>query len=98
MEQQILSLIEEEVTRRVNLRLAKAIEDIARTYELPIEQLSKDISKIEDNFCKGILKNHKRCLKVPKENGYCGFHQKQAPQPPPSVSRPLERVKAPWET
>jgi hypothetical protein len=95
MEQQILDLIEEEVTCRVNLRLVKALEDIAKTYDLPIEQLTKDISKIEDNFCKGILKNHKRCLKQPKENGYCGFHQKQCPPPAP---RPVERVKAPWET
>jgi hypothetical protein len=34
-------------------------------------------------------------LKQPKENGYCGFHQKQCPPPAP---RPVERVKAPWET
>ena len=96
MERQILDLIDQEVTCRVNVRLVKALEDIAKTYEIPIEQLTKDISKIEDNFCKGILKNHKRCLKQPKENGYCGFHQKQCPPPP--VHRPVERVKAPWET
>lgn len=94
MEQQILELIEEEVTRRVNLRLVSALELVSKTYDIPIDRLMKDSAKVECNFCKGILKTKKRCLKQPKENGYCGFHQSQAPPP---VTKVIERVKAPWE-
>ena len=94
MEQQILELIEEEVTRRVNLRLVKALEHVSKTYDIPVEQLMRDSAKVECTFCKGILGNKKRCMKQPKENGYCGFHQKQVPPP---VQKPIERVKAPWE-
>ncbi|BAT22470.1 hypothetical protein [Yellowstone lake phycodnavirus 2] len=94
MEQQILELIEEEVSRRVGLQISETLKVISKAYDLPIEQLVKDTAGIECSFCKGILKNKKRCLKVPKENGYCGFHQSQVPVPAPKL---VERVKAPWE-
>lgn len=94
MEQQILQLIEEEVSRRVGLRISAMLEFISKTYQLPIEQLIKDTSSIECVFCKGILKSKKRCLKQPLDNGYCGFHQSQVPKPQPKL---VERVKAPWE-
>lgn len=98
MEQQILELIDEEVRRRVQLELSNALTIVSRLYEIPVERLVKDTSGIECNFCKGILRSKKRCLKIPKENGYCGFHQKQAPghreAPPPS---PEEGGRAPWE-
>jgi hypothetical protein len=94
MEQQILQLIEEEVSRRVGLRISAMLDFIAKTYQLPIEQLVKDTSGIECVFCKGILKSKKRCLKKPLDNGYCGFHQSQVPKPQPKL---VERVKAPWE-
>jgi hypothetical protein len=94
MEQQIIQLIEEEVSRRVGLRMSDALKIISKIYELPIEQLIKDTAGVECTFCKGILKSKKRCLKQPKENGYCGFHQTQVPPPP---QRLVERVKAPWE-
>lgn len=95
MEQQILQLIEEEVSRRVGLKISRVLQIISRTYELPIEQLIKDTAGIECAFCKGILASKKRCLKQPKENGYCGFHQSQVPVLPPKLG---QRVKAPWET
>jgi hypothetical protein len=95
LEQQILHLVEEEVTRRTNLRTNIVLEQVSKLYAIPIEQLVKDTAKVEDKFCKGILRSKQRCLKKPKENGYCGFHQSQVP--PPSPIRPLERVKAPWE-
>lgn len=94
MEQQILTLIEEEVTRRVGLRMALALEVVSKTYDIPLERLIKDTAGLEDAFCRGILKSHKRCLKNPQSNGYCKFHQCQAPPPAPKV---IERVKAPWE-
>lgn len=94
MEQQILQLIEEEVSRRVGLQISETLKVISKAYDLPIDQLIKDTASIKCSFCKGILKSKKRCLKEPKENGYCGFHQSQVPPPPP---KQVERVKAPWE-
>jgi hypothetical protein len=94
MEQQILQLIEEEVSRRVGLQISETLKVISKAYDLPIDQLIKDTANIKCSFCKGILKSKKRCLKEPKENGYCGFHQSQVPPPPP---KQVERVKAPWE-
>ena len=95
MEQQILELIEEEVARRVGLKLTASLGVIAQKYDIPIEQLVKDTAGVETNFCKGILKSKKRCLKNPQSNGYCGFHQSQVPPEPPKI---VPKVKAPWET
>ena len=94
MEQQILTIIEEEVTRRTALRMALGLEVISKNYDIPLERLIKDTAGLEDAFCRGILKSHKRCLKNPQTNGYCKFHQSQVPPPDPKV---FERVKAPWE-
>lgn len=94
MEQQILQLIEEEVVRRTALQVFASLKIISKIYELPIEQLVKDTSDLKCSFCKGILQSKKLCLKQPKENGYCGFHQSQVPPPQP---KPCTRVKAPWE-
>lgn len=95
MEHQILELIEDEVNRRVGLKMSAAASVISRKYDIPIEQLNKDMSEISIYFCKGILKSKKRCLKNPQCNGYCKFHQSQVP---PEPSKIIERVKAPWET
>jgi hypothetical protein len=94
MEKQILELIEEEVVRRVGLRMTAALDVIAKTYDIPIERLVKDTAGIECNFCRGILKSRKRCLKQPQTNGFCKFHQSQVPAPQPVTG---ERVPAPWE-
>lgn len=98
LEQEILHLIEEEVTRRTNLRCRALLEVVSRLYEIPIERLVKDTASIEGDFCKGILKSKQRCLKKPKENGYCGFHQCQAPQEKPKAQSQVEEVKAPWDS
>jgi hypothetical protein len=95
-QQQILQNIEDEVTRRVNLRSRAILEEVSRLYEIPIERLIKDTVRVEGNFCKGILKSKQRCLKKPKENGYCGFHQCQAPHY--KTDKPPEtREEAPWD-
>jgi hypothetical protein len=94
MEQQILELIEEEVARRVALQLREALKVVSTTYDIPLERLIKDTSTIHTKFCKGVLKSKQRCLKQPKSNGYCGFHQNQIPVVPlPNI----ERVEAPWQ-
>lgn len=98
MEKQILELIEEEVRRRVQLELVNTLAVVSRLYEIPIERLIKDTAGIECTFCKGILRSKKRCLKMPKDNGYCGFHRDQAPGST-SVESPvhIEIDQAPWE-
>ena len=98
MEKRILELIEEEVASRVQLQLANVLCVISRLYEIPMGRLVKDTVGLECIFCKGLLKSNKRCLKAPRENGYCGFHQKQAPiqkQAPESVQE--AEPPPPWE-
>lgn len=95
MEQQILQLIEEEVTRRVQLRMAHALEVISRLYEIPTERLIRDTVDLDPTVCRGILKSGRRCLKTPLENGYCKFHKKQIQEKPPP---PAEIIQAPWES
>lgn len=98
LETQVLDLIEEEVTRRTNLRSRAMLERVSKLYEIPIERLIKDTAGLEGAFCKGILKSKQRCLKKPKENGYCGFHKCQAPgYKPDAPPQELERVPAPWD-
>ena len=97
MEQQILELIRSEVAHQKQLEIRAILDRISILYDIPIDRLIKDTAGVETNFCKGILKSHQRCLKKPQENGYCKFHQKQAPvfqQPKPIVE---ERTSAPWE-
>jgi len=94
MEQQILQILDQEVTRRVALGMALGLEVISKNYDIPLERLIKDTAGLDKTFCMGILKSHKRCLKNPQPNGYCKFHQCQVPPPAPKV---IERVKAPWE-
>lgn len=97
MEQQILSLIEDEVTRRVQLRMAAALEVISTLYEIPIARLIKDTVHLDPTVCKGILKSGRRCLKQPLENGYCKFHKKQGPQVEPEQTKKIE-IEAPWDS
>jgi len=97
-ETQVLDLIEEEVTRRTNLRTRAVLDQVSKLYEIPIERLIKDTSGIEGKFCKGILRSKERCLKKPKENGYCGFHQCQAPGYKPNASPSPPPSLEPWDT
>lgn len=99
MDQQILDLINEEISRQVNLKMRSVLDVVSQLYEIPIERLVKDTRHIEGNFCKGILKSKQRCLKNPKENGYCGFHQCQNPHKTAAPPPPLPAVReddAPW--
>ena len=98
MEKQILELIETEVTRRVQLRMATALEVVSALYEIPLERLIKDTVHLDTTVCRGILKSGRRCLKTPLPNGYCKFHKKQAPAQPGSDAPPPEEPKAPWDS
>jgi ppGpp synthetase/RelA/SpoT-type nucleotidyltranferase len=97
MAEQIKSCIEDEVTYRVNLRTTTIINKISETYDIPIDALTRNIGHIEDHFCRGVLGNKKRCLKNPKSNGYCGFHQSQIPIELPKPKPPTMKVVLPWD-
>lgn len=99
MEKQILELIEVEVTRRVQLRMAAALDVVSGLYEIPVSRLIKDTSHLDVTVCRGILKSGKRCLKTPLPNGYCKFHKKQCPDQP-TEPEPKEEVvmPAPWDS
>jgi hypothetical protein len=75
----VIDLIEEEVNRRVALRVSKSLEVISKLYDIPLDQLARDTADVEVRFCQGTLKSKKRCLKEPQENGFCKFHQSQVP-------------------
>ena len=94
MEKKILDLIEDEVTHRVQLRLATSLTAISQLYEIPLERLIKDTAGLETRFCRGILRSGKRCLKNPQEDGYCKFHKKQNPSPTTVIE---DEGAAPWD-
>ena len=94
LEEQIMEHAETEVTMRMSIRTNDLAQDLARSYKIPVESLLRDMSSIETRFCKGIKGDKTRCLKNPKANGYCGFHQSQVPPPKPPQH---ERVPCFWE-
>jgi hypothetical protein len=96
LEGEVLRLIEEEVSRRTQLKIIETLALVSKLYEIPLERLVKDTAGLECTFCKGILKSKQRCLKKPKENGYCGFHQCQSPHYKPE--KPPENETSPWDT
>ena len=91
---QILDFIDTEVDTIVNLRVNAMAEILSKVYGLPVDSLIQHMTEIEVCFCKGIKGDKSRCLKKPKSNGYCGFHQKQIPPPAPIRHA---RVPLPWE-
>lgn len=97
MEKKILELIESEISNRFHLALMEKLEIISRLYDIPIDRLIKDTRDATGNFCKGINKSHQRCLKKPLENGYCGFHKKQAPCQPDAPLKAKTAETAPWD-
>lgn len=92
-----MDMIEEEVNRRVAVRLNKSLAVISKLYQIPLDRLIEDTADVECRFCKGQLKSKARCLKEPKANGYCNFHQKQAPQTPVMESKPVEKSQVSWD-
>lgn len=93
MEKHIGELIEAEVQARIQIDRMNILSKISTIYEIPLARLVLDTTETESVYCRGVFKNHTRCLKKPKENGFCGFHANQY-QPPLKLF--VERVEAPW--
>ena len=96
LEGEVLRLIEEEVTRRTQLKIMETLALVSNLYEIPLERLVKDTAGLKCSFCKGINKAKQRCLKKPHENGYCGFHRRQCPSYK-SPEKVEDEVAAPWD-
>ena len=96
LEGEVLRLIEEEVTRRTQLKIMETLALVSNLYEIPLERLVKDTAGLECSFCKGINKAKQRCLKKPQEMGYWGFHRRQCPgyKSPEKVE---DEAPAPWD-
>jgi hypothetical protein len=86
MESRIAELIEEEVERRINERLLKIIDSIAKTYDISSKQLMKDVRLVDKSIpetCMGFTNKRTKCKMgycKDAKNGYCKKHQNQVPK------------------
>jgi len=80
---QIVSLLEDEIDKRVNERLNIILEKISRTYDISMRQLMRDLDTMNETpastCCKGLTGKGKRCSRTAKTDGYCHMHIKQKP-------------------
>ena len=86
----VLTILEDEVEKRVTERMAVMLDKISRTYDISIRQLMRDVSVLNEtpsSTCRGVTAKGKPCRHAAKETGYCHQHDKQKPvrrvQPPP---------------
>lgn len=82
--EQIVTLLEDEIEKRVTERLNQVLEKVSRTYDISMRQLMRDLSAIDHTAagcttCKGITGKGKRCSRSAKDEGYCNMHIKQKP-------------------
>lgn len=87
-----MSIIENEVNRRVSERLSNVVQHVARTYRLPFEKLMKDVAALEvkTDQCLGLVGKGTRCTRHARIDGYCKMHQDQKPV---IAMRPTEAVE-----
>lgn len=92
MESQIMAVVNTEIERRVNEKLADILRFMADKYDLSFERLMKDIAYVETNQtqCLGLIGKGTRCTRHQRTNGYCNIHQNQAPKIPQKP--PVEEV------
>jgi hypothetical protein len=81
MEQQIMTILENEVNRRVSERLSNVVQHVSKTYRLPFDKLMKDVACLEVNSdqCLGLVGKGTRCTRHARIDGYCKTHQDQKP-------------------
>jgi len=90
--EQIESLVDQEVNKRVQEALSNYADMISKSYKIPLSLLLRDIPNIKSNMpsidisattCLGLRSGNKRCKMNGKYEGYCRHHftQKQKAQP-----------------
>lgn len=81
MMEQIESLIEEEVKRRLEMTLQPFIAYIGTAYDISPTQLYKDYMTVmhiqQSHMCKGMTLKKKPCSRTAHAHGYCKIHQSQ---------------------
>jgi hypothetical protein len=82
LQDEISSVIENEVCRRVQCEINDYIQIISKTHGISVELLLRDLPKHisyngGDMTCKGIKLDGKRCSRKGKFDGYCANHQHQ---------------------
>lgn len=74
--------LETEIETRVNERITKVLEVIAKTYNIKYARLLNDLAIIDvknTTMCCGMTKSGKRCQRPAKCDGYCKNHVSQKP-------------------
>lgn len=81
MMDQIETLIEDEVRRRIEITMEPFIMYVSRAYDISTVQLYKDYMTAmhlqQKNVCKGMTLKKKPCSRTAHANGYCKMHQSQ---------------------
>lgn len=71
----IAKIIEEEVERRVNERVAPLLQYVSDRYNVRMKHLIKIMDNVKYTHCMAVTKNGKMCQNKPKYNGYCHLHK-----------------------
>ena len=88
----VLKILEDEVEKRVNERMAQMLDKISRTYDISMRQLMRDVAVIDrdtpNSTCRGVTAKGKQCRHAAKESGYCHQHIRQKPVQRAMASQP----------
>lgn len=99
---QIANVVEQEIQKQVNKKIAKFVEYIAKRHDVSLKLLLEDLGNIDnleipgpplrDNQCIGVRTNGSRCkAKCWKGgNGYCKWHMDQ--------KKPVLQLRSPSTT
>lgn len=82
---QIVTLIDQEVKRKVNNKITKYIEKISKRHGIPLRLLLEDLTTPDSEpessekgiQCLGVVKGGKRCKRTGTQSGYCWWHADQ---------------------
>jgi hypothetical protein len=87
---EIEKLVNDEVERRIMMRMNKYAENLSLIHGIPLRLLLRDIPSDDECeiICQGLLKSGKRCTRRAKTEGFClsHIHQKKSVEPIQIVS------------
>lgn len=83
----LVALIEQEISKQVNVKITKYIEYVSRRYDVSLKLLLQDLACIDnlptvtepvtDGQCIGMRSGNKRCKLRGQCGGYCRWHLDQ---------------------